>query len=422
MSKATRLFNKNFTLLWQGQLISQLGTQAYMIALMFYIKHSTGSASLVGLMMMTSHIPAVILGPLAGTFADSHSRKKIIVICDLINGVVIFVLFLMVFYLESNSDIIIPALFVVALITSTVGSFFRPAISASIPDIVPADKLAAANSMNHTTLQLATFIGQGAGGVLYRVLGAPMLFLIDAVSFIFSAVSEMFITIPQNHNPSKLKGKALISKFWGETKDGFKYVNKNVGVKFLFGATAFLNFFIIPIIVLLPFYVEDTLKSTSDWFGYILSALGLGSMFGFLLAGTLKLKGKSRSYLMMLSLIVAAVALTFLGLTKSAVTAVILMFIAGLFIGFFNINVTTLLQITTPSEMRGRIFGLLGTFASGLAPISMGLTGVVTDMLDQNIPLIFIWCGGITVALSVLITFFKSFRDYLAFEPAPETT
>ncbi|MDD5312849.1 MAG: MFS transporter, partial [Dehalococcoidia bacterium] len=86
IQKPRRLWNRDFLLLWQGQLVSQVGQRAFGLAMIFYIKEATGSASLMGLMMMLSTLPGVLLGPMGGTFADNFSRKRIIVYGDLING------------------------------------------------------------------------------------------------------------------------------------------------------------------------------------------------------------------------------------------------------------------------------------------------------------------------------------------------
>ena len=69
-----KLFNRNYFLLWQGQFVSQLGNQVYAVAMLFWITHATNSASVLGLMMMLSSLPAVILGPIGGTLADRQSR------------------------------------------------------------------------------------------------------------------------------------------------------------------------------------------------------------------------------------------------------------------------------------------------------------------------------------------------------------
>ena len=84
-----RLFNRDFVLLWQGQLVSRMGSQAMTIAMMFWTMEATGSATLMGAMMMVGTLPAVVLGPLAGTLADRVSRKWILVFCDAGSGLVL---------------------------------------------------------------------------------------------------------------------------------------------------------------------------------------------------------------------------------------------------------------------------------------------------------------------------------------------
>ena len=90
----------------------------------------------------------------------------------------------------------------------------------------------------------------------------------------------------------------------------------------------------------------------------------------------------------------------------------------GLLTGLININIATILQTTTPSEIRGRVFGLLGTLALGLAPIGMGLAGPVADLTGQKIPLIFVACGLLMVAFTLAVATDRDFRAYLASGPA----
>ncbi len=419
MTKPTRLLNRNFFLLWQGQLVSQVGTQAYIIAMAFWIKHETASATLMGLMLMVSQIPSVVLGPIAGTFADRHSRRRIIIVCDVINGLAVLALAAVVFLIPEQTEILIVCLFAITVLVSTVGAFFRPAISASIPELVPTERVAAANSMNQFSLQISTFIGQGAGGVLFRVLGAPVLFLIDGLSYLFSAFSESFITIPQVIPEKSGVLREKFHEFVRDTREGFTYIWRNRGLRFLILAASFLNFLIAPVIVLLPFFVEDFLMTTSDWYGYIMAGFGAGSIVGYLAAGAVKFSGRTRGSLTILSLILMSALVALLGSAPSRATALMITVMIGITGGFFNINVATILQLTTPSEIRGRVFAVLGTISGGLMPLAMGLTGVIADLLGQNIPLIFALGGAGCLALSIAVTMIREFREYLAFEPPP---
>src|SRR4028119_1923222 len=133
MSNPKKLFNKNFALLWQGQLISQIGAQAFSIAALFWTKNQTNSATLVGVLLMLSVLPQILLSPVGGTFADRYSRKKIIVACDLVNSFFMTALALIFFFNRSN-DLLFIALLIASLVISSVKSFFNPAATAAIPD------------------------------------------------------------------------------------------------------------------------------------------------------------------------------------------------------------------------------------------------------------------------------------------------
>jgi len=323
----------------------------------------------------------------------------------------------MVFMAPDNIDFLIVWLFIISVLATIVSAFFRPAISAAIPDLVPPDKLASANSISQFSMQLSGFLGQGAGGVLYRVLGAPVLFLFDGLSYIFSAISEMFITIPQNI-PEKTKGmRASWERFKTNTAAGFKFVWKSAGLRTLFGVAAFLNFLLTPVMVLLPFFVEDFLHATPDWYGYMMAGFGAGAMAGYVVAGSLRLSGRRRMKVVIVALIGMSLFFMSIGFMTGPMSALVLFVLLGVTNGMVNINIATVIQLTTPSEIRGRVMGLLGTLVGGLTPIAMGLSGVVADLVNQNIPIIIIFCGGSATVLSIALAFSRPYREFLAYVP-----
>ncbi len=420
MNATSRLFNRNFFLLWQGQFVSQLGSQAFAVAMMFWLKHKTGSASLMGLIMMVSMLPAVILGPVAGTVADRCSRRKIIIWSDVIKGVFVVLLALVVWVLPMGTDAAIALLFLVTLIVATVGTFFNPAITAAIPDIVPKDKLATANSVSESSRQVTMFIGQAVGGFLYLKLGAPLLFLINGLSYLFSAASEAFITIPQTLPENGGTWRDKFMEFKKDTLAGLHYAWRHPGLRALFVMASFINFFAVPLIVLLPFYVEDVLLVAADWYGYIMAGFGLGALVGYGVAGSVKTPPSARSAILLSTLILMACYLPLFSVVRDARVALGLMSFMGMLNGFFNISIITALQTSTPGEMRGRMFGLLMTLTSGLTPLSMGLAGVVADLLDQNIPLIYAICGVMTLIFAIATAFSRDLRTFLRQEPVSE--
>lgn len=407
--------NRNFLLLFQGQLVSQLGTQIFSVALIFWVKHETGSASLLGLMMMASGLPAVILGLVGGTFADRISRRRILIASDVVSGLVILVLWAMLTWLPGRTHLTLGWVFIAAVAVAAAGAFFRPAITAAIPDLVPEDRVAAANSLIQGSLQVAVFIGQGLGGVLYRLLGAALVSLLNGVSYLVSALSEAFIHIPQRLEKRAGGWRDLAVQVKQEMLEGWQHVRGRTGLRGVFILIGFMNFFLMPIILLLPFYVEGVLGAEPDWYGFLIAAFGAGGLGGNLAAGTLRLAGPMRARVTGGAMMAFAGVTTVLGLVHAPPVALVLMTLGGVLTGYVNINFTTAIQVTTPSEIRGRVFGLLGTLTGGLSPIAMGVAGVVADLTGHNIPAIYVTCGAVVAVLTAGIWARPAIRDFLAY-------
>ena len=382
--------NRNFFLLWQGQFVSRIESQGFTIAMMFWVKHETGSATLMGTLAMVSSLSALLLSPVGGTFADRYSRRKIIIFSDALRGVAVLSLAGLMFIVPHSTEVIYIWIIFVSLLSSAIGSFFNPAISASIPDLVPEDKVAGANSLNTSSAQLARFIGQAVGGVLFRLLGAPLLFLVDGLTYLFSAGSESFVKIPQVIPETNHRWKDVLREFKKDTVEGIHYIWAHGGMRAFIFVNIILGFFLPPILLLLPFYVEDILHVKTDWYGFLMATWGLGAMLGSLSAGFIKVSGRVKSRLIIVFLVLFSISLGLLGLIRTPFIALIIMAVIGILLGYVGVSLVSILQLSVPSELRGRVLGVLDTLAGAAYPLAMGLAGIVADMTDQNIPLIYV--------------------------------
>jgi len=436
-----RLWNKNFLLLWQGQLVSQIGQRYFNVGMLFYIKQATESASLMGAMMLFSTLPGVLMGPMGGTFADHFSRKKIIVYSDLIQGILVFSLAALMFFFiyargvmsttfppdpfslfafnylapQANAATI-TWMFIVATLGAIIFAFFTPAMSAAVPDLVPKGKLDMANSLNQFAIFLAIFLGQGLGGLIFSITGAPLLFLINSATYLYASGTESFISIPRPKPREDRKAGEAWKSFVRDAREGLDYVWNEKGMRILFLAAALLHLLIAPMLLLLPFYVEDYLKQNASWYGYLLAAVGLGSIVGYLIAGAVNVRGTSQSRMIILSLLAASLSLGIVGFITQPFIVLGVVIIFGLTAGVFIVKTTTVIQLAANSEIRGRVFGLLTTLTSGLAPIGMGIAGVIADMANKNIPVIYAVCGLLVLVMSIGLALSREAREFLALD------
>ncbi|MEA2604977.1 MAG: transporter, family, macrolide efflux protein [Acidobacteriota bacterium] len=419
--RPVRLLNRDFVLLWQGQFVSMLGSQAFSVAMIFWIKRQTDSASLLGLGMLSQWVPAILLGPFGGTLADRMSRRQILILADVVRGIAAIALAALVLLVPGRSGTILVWLLILSAIMGVCDAFFRPAISASIPDLVPEEDVTRANSANRLALDVSTFLGQGSGGVLFRLIGPGILFLVDGVTYLFSAFAESLIRLPPPPPVPKTAGwREAGADFWRELKLGLRYMATRKGLRYVVFLAPLDSFFMITIVVLLPFYVEDFLHVTPDWYGFLVAAFGGGSLVGSLVAGATKLTGRRRTWAYLACAAGFGAAAIAFGFARSPWVAMALIFAAGVMSGFNTIQALSLAQLTTPSELRGRVLGLLETLGLSTMPLAAATAGIVADLVHRNIPLVYFGCGVALVVVALVLAGKREVREFLAHEPSPE--
>ncbi|HIH72724.1 MAG TPA: MFS transporter [Thermococcaceae archaeon] len=183
--------NRNFWLYAMGRFVSLVGSGVQDVALPLFILDLTGSGTIMGIFMIISMLPRLILYPIAGVVGDKINRKWIMVWMDFGRGAVILFLAL----LASRNLITIPILFGTQFVVSLMNALFGPATSAMLPDIVEKEELMRANSILMSLNSTAYIVGPALGGIIYGMGGIMIAFLINGVSFIASGVSELFIRL-----------------------------------------------------------------------------------------------------------------------------------------------------------------------------------------------------------------------------------
>jgi predicted MFS family arabinose efflux permease len=166
--------------------------------------------------------------------------------------------------------------------------------------------------------------------------------------------------------------------------------------------------------VLFPFFVELYLKKDARWYGFLLAAIGGGSVAGFVLAGSRPLTGEARRRLIIAAMILTPLLFGMLGFVSNAWAALGVAFFGGAALGVINVYMLSMLQMATPDEVRGRVMSVIMTLSGGLMPIGMVLGGVVGDLTGKNVPLIYGVCGGLALLVASGVFVRRDLRELLA--------
>ena len=403
--KSPSLWNRDFLLLWQGSAVSALGDQAYSIAIMLWAKQATESGTIVGLVMFAGGITGLLM-PLGGVLADRLPRVRMLVLLDCLSGSCVLVLATLFATLPNNHWALIPIILAINFIRGICTALFHPVSSALMPDLVADESLTSANSSLQSADRTMALFGQSIGGILFRLLGTPLLLFVDGFSFLLSALSEAFIREPPR---TELLAEKKGLHLFRDLRDGLQYTGRVRGFRlYLLGATS-TNFFMAALFVSLPFFVEDVLHASVDWYGYLLGAMGLGAVIGATIARRFSVPGPHRGYLHLFCLVCLSGNMLPLSLVRSPWVAAVVLSFSWMCIGFHQVILATLVQKRTPPELRGRVFSLLTMIRSGLTPLGIACFGVLIDQLSGPVTNILFWAGsaGLAIALHNVLR-----RDY----------
>ena len=173
-----KLFNKNFTMVVIGQIISLFGNVILRFALSLYILDATGSATIFGSIMAASMLPTIVLSPFGGMLADRVNRRNIMVALDFTTAAIVFM-----FGLVLNENSAVPAIAVVLILLSLIQAFYQPSVQSSVPLLQTEKHLIQANSVVNQVMAFSNLLGPVLGGILYGMFGVGPIIVISGISF-----------------------------------------------------------------------------------------------------------------------------------------------------------------------------------------------------------------------------------------------
>ncbi|MGL5712051.1 MAG: MFS transporter [Paraclostridium sp.] len=388
-----KLWNRNFLLLWQGQLVSVFGDALYSMALGLWVLQETGSTAIMGSIMALITIPRIILGPFAGVIVDRSNRKQLIILGDVIRGIgMLFIAFAAI-----NGFLEIWMVMLMGIIMGICSSFFNPSIQSVLPELVPKDELIKANSSYQMATTGADIIGQSIGGFLYTIIGAPIMFLINGLSYLFSALSEGFISIP------KIEKKNIHITFKEDFMEGIRFILGLKGLVRTLIMAFFINFLggMIRVLIIPWFLSEPSLGMTK--YGIFNGFQSIGLLMGTLILSfvTIKVKHKYKIYILS---ILTYMTLRGLGAFINNFIFIVLFFTIGNTLMFtFNTIANSTIMLLTPSDKRGKVFATIGTLAMAISPIGNFVGGLLGEFVDARVVIMGSTVIGIIIICFIII-------------------
>lgn len=416
MHKPTRLLNRNYVLLKQGQLISNIGSSLSRVALIMWIIDVTNSATFMGSVMMAASVTTNIMLLISGPIADRYSRKSIVILCDMAYGILTLIIAGTLQLHLQDTKLILLAVFLFSIGMAMVDALFIAAINAFQLDLIPADKVSRANAFETVTLEASMMIGKGFGGILYRLLGLPFVLSIDGITFLFSALSESFIKCQSCKPKDKVDNwHNRLKQLFADTAAGFSYIWQQSRLRIPLLFFSCMNFLLTPVYTILPFFVKDTrfLNATADWYGYILAAHSIGTMAGYWFTAFLLPNNRRSGLAIIASTILLAASYCGLAFLRQPWAALALISGIGFLLGMINNYTYTMFQTTFAENMRARAISVTTSISMALSPVAFGLGGVIADALNQRMDILFCGCSAVMMIITICGCLNKQYRQFM---------
>lgn len=389
--------NRSFSLLWVGQLISFFGDRVHMVALGVLVLQY-GTPLDLGITLGATAVPNVLLGPLAGALVDRWDRRTTMIVCDLVRAGLVLLVPLVV-------TISMWMVYVVAFLVATVGLLFRPAKSAVVPAIVTEEQLVTANSASTMSETLADLLGYPLAAVIVATLASVLTaaFVLDAGTYLVSALLIYGMTVPkQDLNAAPFSALAI----WREMVEGWGFLTRHAELlantvistiaQLAFGAEIVCSFL----------YAKDVLDQSflpfPENYGWMASALGLGSVIGGLVIGSVATR-TPKGPMTIAGFILLGLSLLVAGLVRNVYAAIGLFFLVGVANMLYLVPTITLFQERTPQRLFGRVVSSRQALTFGAMAVSQGLAGYLAGIIGSAEVLML---GGGLIAVAGLIGIF----------------
>ncbi|NWJ47248.1 MAG: MFS transporter [Chloroflexi bacterium] len=394
------LANRDYRLLWFGQLVSQIGTQMRLAAIGWQIYVLTHDPLQLGLIGICRIVPLIFFSFIGGPAADAKDRRRLLLVTE-----TILLFFSAVLALVTVTGVVtVWWIYGITIMTSIANAFERPAYSALIPSLVPRTQLGNAMSLNTVNFQISIILGSGLGGTIIAIFGLQGAYIIDAVSYLAVTLALLLI----KHRPIVKSGNRVSVK---AAFEGIHFVWKQKILVSIMLLDFFATFFGTSRL-LLPVITTEVLHSNEVGFGLLSASEFIGGLLCSLVMGWVNVQNlKKPGIVLLVAVFIYSLSIILFGFSNWFPLSMLFLALSGAADTVSMVLRQTIAQLVTPDELRGRMQSINMIFFMGGPQLGEMEAGIVAKAAGAPFSVV---SGGIACMLVVLsISYYaRQLRDY----------
>ncbi|GAA0937403.1 MFS transporter [Actinocorallia libanotica] len=389
--------HRAFALLASAHAVSQVGSQISLVALpLLALTVLDASPAQLGLLTAAETAGFLLVGLPSGVWVDRMAKKPVLIVCDVVRAVALGSL--PVAHLLGGLGL--PQLYAVALVTGLATVFFQVAYQSYLPVLIAPDRMVEGNTRLQTLGTAAEVAGPGLGGWLTRLVGAPAAIVLDAFSFLGSALLLLGIRADEPAPAAERRG------LWTEMREGLVFLARHDVLRALVASSAVANLFGTAMMAMLPVFLVQETGVDFGTYGMVLAAGSVGGVIGAMTTeAQQRVIGGAR--LLWANAVLAGLALLLvpfaepgwrLGLAAAGLA------VDGFFVASWAVASVSLRQVLTPAGLLGRVNATARFVNWGVMPAGALLGGLLTEAATARTTLLVCAFGYLASCLPVLLT------------------
>ena len=388
-----KLWNRDFILLLQGSAVSTIGDLMYSVAIGYWVYEQTGSTSLMGIMSAISMFVTMLLSPFAGSIVDKCNRKWVLVGMDLLQSAVMLTIGILAYLGKLN----VPGILIAAFLAALGTVFYSPAASTLMIDIIPRDDMVRGQSIFSGSSSLINMVGTAFSGVMVAFFGVPLIVMINGLSNLYSAISELFVRVPRTvHQGETVTVKGILNDY----KTAVKVIFADPALRLFVPFLLILNLLASgPMSLILPFCMEKGFSV--DMYGYLMAIWTAASLVAVLILGVVKLSAMARFLVLSISFSLSVLFMSLGYLSDSFVFVCIFAGVGALLNSAGNTVFNASMMLALPEENRGAILGFIQSACVGGVALSTVIYGLICDVF----PVYIVFTVGSAISLIPMMYF-----------------